>query len=140
MRYDCMNPSIPQQNTVIKPLAQASKNTFGSIQKSRLENAAKPFDPDLLTRKLLEFQKSQDQHEKQEQFGRSLNDRLTQIDDLDGQSILDQHVSRVFSPHQTPGTVSPGQFHRPAMNEMSPLDFGKFIDILARNCEICEFS
>lgn len=122
-----MNPPIPHQKTVIRPLAQGLKGSVEPVTKARFEKASQPLDPDLLTKKLLHVQQVREEQEQQEQFGRMVNDRLAQMDDTDDQSILDQHVSRVFSPHRTPGTVSPGQLHRPAMNEMSTSlsDFGE---------------
>lgn len=72
----------------------------------------------------------------QERFSRSLTDKLSSaqprvfpaVED-DDQSILDQHVSRVFSPYLSPGTISPKHLHRfhHRSNEMSTSmpDFGK---------------
>lgn len=69
---------------------------------------------------------------EKEQYIRSLsnaiNSRLPR-GDVDVQSILDQHVSSVFSPRHTPGSTSPKNLQRShyRSNEMSSSvpDFGK---------------
>lgn len=98
--------------------------------------------------RLNEIARERENEERQEQFNRALKDRLTSpqfktqpkmfpetllktsIIEDDDQSILDQHVSRVFSPHLSPGTASPRQLQRHQQhrnNEMSTSmpDFGK---------------
>lgn len=110
---------------------------------SRLEQAAKPFNPMELCAKLMELKQQQTdkplfQHERvrAEQFSRSLNERVERLRGLpsvedENQSILDQHVSRVFSPQFSPGTTSPKYLHRfrHHPNEMSTSmpDFSKLI-------------
>lgn len=60
--------------------------------------------------------------------------------DADSQTILDLHVSSVFSPRHTPGTTSPRNLPRPHQrsNEMSSSvpDFGKYF--MRKLCEIVE--
>lgn len=100
-----------------------------------------------LCAKLMEYKQQLDKHSSQhervvthhraEQFSRSLNERiekrlrgLPSVED-ENQSILDQHVSRVFSPQFSPGTTSPKYLHRfrHHPNEMSTSmpDFSKLI-------------
>lgn len=135
MPEQCINPSIAHQTTVVRPVTQDGRESFGDIPKARLEKASQPLDHELLSEKLKLLQKEQDEREKKQQHEHfsigMLNDRLTQMDDFDNQAILDQHVSRVFSPIRTPGTVSPGQPHRPTSRytdmSASLTDFSKFL-------------
>lgn len=149
-----MNPTIASQKTVVKPLSHTMKETNdlpeslrNPFSSKRMEDASKPFDRELLTKKLLELQKEQERKEQsQEQFGQLLKDKLTKpvqsqqpvmlraflqpTFDEDDQSILDHHVSRVFSP----GSVSPGQVHRPHQHRSSEMssslpDYGKETEI-----------
>lgn len=139
LRHEYLNPPIPHQDTAVRPLAQGLNESVGAIPRARIEMASKPLDAKLLRDKLLKVKQELDQNEKlkekieePEKLGRILNDRLAPMADTDEdtQQILDNHVSRVFSPHRTPGTVSPSQLHRPAnrCNQLSAslTDFSKF--------------
>lgn len=73
-----------------------------------------------------------DLHNDKEHLLRSLSNILNPgqpRNDVDVQSILDHHVSSVFSPRHTPGSTSPKNLHRShhRSNEMSSSvpDFGK---------------
>lgn len=119
-----VNPQ--SQSVAIKPLQHGIKGTIAMpSMKSRLEQAAQELNTKELVEKLIEVKRDRDRKEKQqEQFSQNLNDKLSQHgmfvwDQEDDQSILDQHVSKVFSSGMSPGTVSPGNLHR------SMHDFGK---------------
>lgn len=129
-----VNPAIKTHNSLVKPLAQGPKAQVEPISKSRLETASQSLDARLLCERLIKLKKEMDKPEKLDKFSRSLSDKLSlaqprplPVDD-DDQSILDKHVSRVFSPIISPGTVSPKHLQRyhHRSNEMSTSmpDFG----------------
>lgn len=139
-----VNPPVLSQKTLIKPLSQGSKemsDTMHSTQKSHADKSkcqlANYLDPQVLCEKLDALKKEMETLEVQDlRFSRSLSDKLSlaqprvfpAVED-DDQSILDQHVSRVFSPYLSPGTISPKHLHRfhHRTNEMSTSmpEFGK---------------
>lgn len=144
----------PLSQTMKEPY-DLSESVAHAFSLERIGKASKPLDPEILSGKLLLLQQEQEKKEqtdrmmseKQEQIGRMLKERLTKsaqshpqpksstmLTDLlkpsnfdeDDQSILDHHVSRVFSP----GSVSPGQIHRPHQHRSSEMcssltDFGE---------------
>lgn len=131
-----MNPPVASHRTAVRPLAQGLKESIGPISKSKLEIASQPLDTVVLCQKLNELKQKQEEEEKQDRFTRSLSDKLSSAqprafptEDDDDQSILDQHMARVFSPYLSPGTISPKHLHRyqHRSNEMSTSmpDFGK---------------
>lgn len=131
-----INPATKTEN-VVRPLAQGPRAQVEPISKIRLETALKSLDAKLLCEKLIRLKKEMDKPEKADKFSRSLSDKLSlaqprplPVED-DDQSILDKHVSRVFSPIISPGTVSPKHLQRNhhRSNEMSTSmpDFGMHI-------------
>lgn len=144
-----LNPPVASQKTVIKPLNQGHKESVEP--KSKAEGASYPIDYKLLYKKLEYLKREQDNELEREHFIRSLSNKLHTAaqpkvfadghqekehlmrslsnilnaaqprGDVDGQSILDQHVSSVFSPRHTPGSTSPKNLHRShhRSNEMS---------------------
>lgn len=135
---------------MIKPLPHGQEGV-GQISKSRLQQASIGLDAEVLKSKLSALKKNM---EKQEELEKALNERLKSahfqsqpkvfpeallkhgLVEEDDQSILDQHVSRVFSPHlsgeQSP--IQPRQVsrHHHRSNEMSTslTDFGKFYALI----------
>lgn len=139
----CFNGLVKSQMTPIKSLAQGLKGpVIQPIPKSKIEQASRSLNTVLLCEKLIALKEAQDKSEQVEKFNRSLNDKLNSaqprefppVEDsmyVDDQSILDQHVSRVFSPQFSPGTMSPRHLqryqHRPNEMSTSMPDFGKQI-------------
>lgn len=148
--YSYVNPNVASQRTIVKPLSQGLKESIEPLPKSRMEKASFALDSnkDYLLMRLNDLKREQENAEKQEQFNRVLKDRLsapqfkthpkmfpetllkTSIVEDDDQSILDQHVSRVFSPLISPGTASPRQLQRHQQHRNSEMsssmpDFGK---------------
>lgn len=131
-RRAIINPETPSLKTVFKPTIEGFKETVEPLSKSRMEKASHELNPEVLTSKLNALKQ---QMEKKEYFDKALTDRLktaqlqTQFED-DDQSILDQHITRVFSPYLSPGSVSPRHVNRPhhRSSEMSSslTDFGVF--------------
>lgn len=129
-RRTYLNPTVLSQNTLLKPIAQGLKDST-QPDVSQGENKSKPLDAGLLCRKLSALKQEQD---KQERFNRHLADKLTSAQprvfpavEEDDQSILDQHVSRVFSPYLSPGTISPKhlqRYHRSHEMSTSMPEFG----------------
>lgn len=137
-----MNPPVSQPTiAAFKPgSAFVPKEPVGKVSNARLSSANNSaINASELFQKLNALKREQEDQEKQERFSRSLADKLTSAqprvfaameDQLDDdQSILDQHVSRVFSPYLSPGTISPKHLHKyhHRHNEMSTSmpDFGK---------------
>lgn len=149
-----INPPALSQKTLIKPLNQGLKESVEPISKSRMESSY-PIDSKALFQKLEKVKRKQDNMEHfirslstklrsaaepraaaaphqpvhdQENLQHKIKNMLTNTD-VDEQSILDHHVSNVFSPRHTPGSTSPKNLqqshHR--SNEMSSSvpDFGK---------------
>lgn len=142
-----MNPPTTSQRTVVKPRtdllsSQSSslKEAIEPLSKSRAGKSTYTLDFKLLYDKLCALKRHQDESERSDsQFTQCLNDKLSSaqaqarvlpIED-DDQAILDQHVSRVFSPYLSPGNASPKHLHRyqQRANEMSTSmpNFGKTI-------------
>lgn len=150
-----LNPPTTSQKTLLKSISQGLKESVEPISKSRMESSPYPIDYKELYKKLEHLKREQDK-ELQEHFLSNLSNNLssklhsaaqprmltdvreklsnilnsTQLrGDVDCQSILDLHVSSVFSPRHTPGTTSPKNLPRPHQrsNEMSSSvpDFGK---------------
>lgn len=158
-----MNPQMPSQKTLIKPLNQGLKEHADPSSKSKIESSPYPVDANALFKCLERLKREQDreineesnkdhflhklsttletaakprvpaaaataQPDVQDHLFRSLSKILNSRGD-DCQSILDQHVSSVFSPRHTPGSTSPKNLHRThhRSNEMSSSvpDFGK---------------
>lgn len=152
-----INPSVQSQRTALKPFAQGLREAVQPPARplaQGLREAVPPparplanrpafeLNPDVLTVKLNALKQEMENVVKQERFSQSLSDKLSSaqprvfpaVED-DDQSILDQHVSRVFSPYLSPGTISPKilqRYHHRA-NEMSTSmpDFGKIIKQLS---------
>ncbi|XP_031626193.1 axin-like isoform X2 [Contarinia nasturtii] len=109
-----VNPQ--SQKVALKPLSHGMKETVGPPSKSRLEQAAHKLDTSLLCEKLNKLKR--DQERECQQLTQHVNKKLTAQPRLfsaveeDDQSILDHHVSMVFSPIMSPGTSSPGNLHR----------------------------
>lgn len=133
--HACMNPAIASHRTAVRPLAQASKERIRTpepMSNSKLIQASTPLDAAILFQKLAELKNNLEG----ESLHRILSDKLSSaqprelppIED-DDQSILDHHVSRVFSPNATPGNESPRHLHKNhhRSNEMSNSmpDFGE---------------
>lgn len=123
-RRSYLNP--PSQQLAIKATNEIAMKEPGMLPNERLANAKNfAVDPNELFKRLNTLKRNRDLD--QEKFNRSLTDKLTSLDD--DQTILDQHVSRVFSPYLSPGTISPGhlQKYQNRHNEMSSSmpDFGK---------------
>lgn len=132
--------------TLVRPTLQGLKEKVEPISRSRMEQSSLTLDKnkDLFIQKLLELQKIREREEKDEQFNQILNDRLkiqtfksTQkmfpdtmmkpnIED-DDESILDLHVSRVFSPprESTSPHYHKQQHHRGEIGSSMP-DFSEF--------------
>lgn len=155
-----INPPSLSQKTPIRSLSQGLKDSVEPITRSKLETASCPLDYKLLFKKLECLRKEQEREPGQEHFFRNLSNRLNnevaqprnvqekehiirnlsnrfpQVD-VDAQSILDHHVSNVWSPRHTPGTTSPKNLQRPHYrpNEMSSSvpDIGKILIKLNRN-------
>lgn len=137
MMHACMNPPLASHKTAVRPLAQASKErsrTPDPVSNSKLKQASTPLNAEELFLRLTALKNNQDEGER---LHRQLSDKLSSaqprvfppIDD-DDQSILDHHVSRVFSPGEsTPGNESPRHLHKNhhRSNEMSTSmpDFGE---------------
>ncbi|XP_055311072.1 axin [Sitodiplosis mosellana] len=126
----CMNGPIASHKTAVYPLAQGSKErtkTPPPISKSKMEQASHPLDAAELCKKLTALKEELDK--KGERLHRILSDKLQSAQprefplvEEDDQSILDHHVSRVFSPgDSTPGNESPRhlQKNHHRSNEMS---------------------
>lgn len=154
-----LNPQVLSQKTLIKPLNQGLKESVEPISKSKMESASYAIDHKLLYKKLECLKREQDKEVEKEHFIRSLSNKLNTAaqprviadvhqekehlirslsnilnaaqprGDVDVQSILDHHVSSVFSPRHTPGSTSPKNLQRShhRSNEMSSSvpDFGK---------------
>lgn len=121
-----------------KPMGQS-----GAVSNDRLEKAKGVFDPEELCRKLVALEEQKRQKQKEDTIKRDLSlltDKLKVFSTAekqrvfppaedDSQAILDDHVSRVFSPHLSPGTASPKhiQRHQHRSSEMihSMPDFGE---------------
>lgn len=135
-RKSFVNPPITSQKTALKPFSQGLKASIQPAMKSHADKTSYKLDAEILFQKLDALKSEMENVEKQERFSQSLSAKLNSaqprvfpaVED-DDQSILDQHVSRVFSPFLSPGTISPNHLHRyhHRPNEMSTSmpDFGK---------------
>lgn len=141
-----LNPSVSLSRTLVRPTQQGLKEKVEPISRSRIEQSSFTLveNKDYFIQKLLELQKKREKEEKSEQFNQILNDRLkiqtfksTQkmfpeammkpnIED-DDESILDLHVSRVFSPprESTSPHYHKPQHHRGEIGNSMP-DFSEF--------------
>lgn len=145
-----VNPPIASQRTfLVKSLSQGLKESVEPLPKSRIEKASITLEENknYLLMRLNHLKREQEDKERQEQFNLVLKDKLsspnlkshpkmfpdtllkTSIVEDETQSILDDHVSRVFSPQFSPGTASPRHLqrhHQHRSNEMSTSmpDFG----------------
>lgn len=153
-----VNPQTALQKTIIKPLNQGLKESVEPISQARMENARYQLDAKVLYKKLEKVKHEQEKELEQKELNRAVNARLNSAaaqpravtaqdtvhmlrsisnllsseaprDDVDCQSILDMHVSSVFSPRHTPGTTSPKNMqrshHRSNVMSTSVPDFGK---------------
>lgn len=137
-----MNPPVASHKTPIRPLSQGLRETIelnGTSQK-RLEEARYKLDANVLFEKLNEVKRKIERDEMdnnksnmdKNKFSRCLVEKLQrEVEEDDGQSILDEHVSRVFSPNNanSPGTISPRHLnrlqHRSNQMTASMPEFGK---------------
>lgn len=115
-----INPPNASQKTPLKPFSQGRGGIVapGPLSNDRLNKASHELDPELLTKKLLDYlreEKSKREKQEEEVFfskqldASSLNDKLSSARprepiEEDDQSILDDHVSRAIP---SPGTISP---------------------------------
>lgn len=129
-----LNPQVSSQKTAIKPLSQGLKKSVQPILASKAtDGTSYSLNYNELLEKLNVLKKEQDDQQEKQNFIHILSTKLNsaepRVDDVDDQSILDQHVSSVFSPRHTPGTTSPKHLQRQTYrtNEMSTSmpDFGK---------------
>lgn len=145
-------PAASHRTTAIKPISQGLRETavMNGFSQGRLAQAnSYKLDTDTLFAKLNTVKHEQDIQESQDNLFRQVHDKLEKskeqrvfpaMEEDDGQSILDQHVSRVFSPNQnnSPGTISPKHLSRlqHRNNEMttSMPEFGKFQNFFSFSC------
>lgn len=141
-----LNPSVSLSRTLVRPTQQGLKEKVEPLSRSRMEQSSFAIEKnqDYLVQKLLEVKKIRDREEMDERFDQNLKDRLkiqtfksTQkmfpdammkpnIED-DDESILDLHVSRVFSPprESTSPHYHKPQHHRGEIGSSMP-DFSEF--------------
>lgn len=129
-----MNPPIASHKTPIRPLAQGLREAVepNGPSQARLEQAKHQLDPNVLFAKLDKLKREEEKKEMVNlKFNRHLTEKLGELEEDDGQAILDEHVSRVFSPNNnlSPGTISPRHLnrHQHRSNQMttSMPEFGK---------------
>lgn len=158
-----VNSSIASQRSIIKPTSQGiSKLRMEAAGKPldfnelfrKLEEAKRETDKkvnhEMIICKLKELNTNKSHSAAQPRMIADVRDKKQIIQNLsnllnptqshdDSQSILDHHVSSVFSPRHTPGSTSPKNLQRPYQrsNEMSSSvpDFGKFQIETERNYE-----
>lgn len=133
--------------TLVRPTQQGLKEKVEPLSRSRMEQSSFILEEkwDQVIQKLMEVKKRQEREEMDEQFDQNLKDRLkiqtfksTQkifpdammkpnIED-DDESILDLHVSRVFSPprESTSPHYHKPQHHRGEIGSFMP-DFSGFL-------------
>lgn len=138
-RRSFMNPPAASQRTLVKPTSQGLRELIGfnGPPQAKLDQAKNfvGINPKDLTEKLNKLKREREiqgnpdmlVHHAHERLG----SRFPAMEEDDGQSILDQHVSRVFSPgnNNSPGTISPKHLNKlhHRSNEMttSMPEFGK---------------